>query len=80
MVVRPEFVDERGDDAEDQSMHGGLGNEMADGDGQDARIFPRIVTLPVENDQSLQHGHDQKYGSKDLDYGAGIMTQQVIGA
>ena len=58
---QPEFVHKRSNDAEDLSMHGGLGNEMADSDQQrHAGIFPRIVTLPVENDQSLQHGHDQK--------------------
>ena len=61
MVVEPEFVHERRDDAEDQSVHRGLGNKMTDSDeDRCAGIFPRISPLPVENDQSFQHDHGRR--------------------
>src|SRR5262245_44651470 len=62
-------------------MHGGLGDEMADGDKQRyAGVFPRIGPLPVQDDQSLKHGHDQKQRQKDQRQAVSASADQIVEA
>src|SRR5277367_364932 len=77
----PDPVNGSSDDTEDQPMRRSLGEKMADShDGRDARVLPRIGSLPIEDQQPLDHGCCQKDRQKDEDYRAGAMTQQVIEA
>jgi hypothetical protein len=44
------------------------------------RHFPRIGALPVENDRSLEHDHDQEQGKEDERQAVTAPAQQLVKA
>src|SRR5215472_6869704 len=43
-------------------------------------VFPRIFPLPIENDQALEHGHDEKQGQKDQPQAVSAPAEQFVEA
>jgi hypothetical protein len=76
-----DLVDECGNHAEDQPVRDGLGHEMAyRHEHRHAGISPGIGPLPVKDDQSLEHGHDQEQGQEDQRDAVGSSSQQLFEA